>query len=302
MKQIEIFLNNNPTINLFIQISIYLIPLIIAAIYAYKDFKRNKNSKKINKTGWFVIFLLITSFIAATINFIGTNAQNEIEKNSRTKQLKDVNDNLSEEIIQSKTDLKNEIVNLKNENDKLRKELNSNSIDLNRFLKGSDYKQISIELYKYKKGQLQFYIYNKSDLPLNGAQLSFQDYDQLKKCKISKFKDSLLISGECYSNSLLAVEDNFSLNPNTSTTSTPFPESTGDLHFAFYCATRNSYTTRYCVFRKTKENKYVQSYIIYDSSGKKILDKGKDPLKLGKKFWKRYFYINKNLTLEKVEN
>ena len=301
MNIITTFLQDNPTIKLFIQVAIYVIPLVIASIYAYKDFKGK--SKKINLIGWFVIILLILSFVAATINFVFTSTEEEQEKLSRKQELKSVKDTLSGEISSSKIDLKKEIIELKIENDNLRKELNSSSINLNKFLRGSDFRQITVELYKYKKGQLHFYISNKSNLPLYDAGLSFQDYDELKKCKTSKARDSIVIPGECYYNAIIGVEHHFFLNPNSSTTSTPFPESdsNGDLHFAFYLTTRNTSSTRFCVFRKTGQNKYVQSYRVYDSFGK-ILDKGKDPLKLGEKFWKEYFYVDNKITLEKVEN
>ncbi|UWY30050.1 hypothetical protein N4T20_08915 [Flavobacterium sp. TR2] len=287
------FIIKHGLVNLIKSVSI-LITAFIAVFYAISDFKK-ENSKGLKPIGWLIIILVIISITITLLDFAVTN---KLQADSETKlDNKFIKTELS--IIKASNNntkkLQESNALLRSENDKLRHELSENIYKLSKNVKGADYKDLAFEMYKIDGKNSVIMAENKSKYPYIDGAFIHRDYNKFINCAITTKKDTIFTSRDCFNSSQVGYDPHVMLYPNSLFELKGIYEySNKDINVAITIGAKNSSVTRFSVFRKTKGNKFLQSYRIYGvKSNDKyyLIEKGKNELNLNDEYWNKYFRL-----------
>ncbi len=209
-----------------------------------------------------------------------------------------IKNNESEAVLYSKIDglktdngiLNNQLKSVIEDNAKLSHQLTETAIVLNNNVLGSS--DIDIQINNTKNTEFNFRFENKSDLPIINAQITIQNYNQIKKCPIIKETDNQIhIKYACYEQSFLK-HAKIDINPHGAIVFNDknFYFFKDYMNFAIQIETRRK-TVIYHLVYKLINSEMVKSYRIYELiDGKKIYISEVNPLGLDPEYWNNNFY------------
>jgi uncharacterized membrane-anchored protein YhcB (DUF1043 family) len=195
------------------------------------------------------------------------------------------------ELLKDKVEQQAKVIdNLMQENTGLYKKLAETALELNNNVIGES--DLDIQINTLKNNEFNFRFQNASDLPVNNAHITIQNYTEIKKCEILReTEDEVHIRFDCYQpnyikQSGININPNGAINFNTKS----FNFLSDYMNFAIQIETRKT-TLIYHLVYKIVNDKLVRSYRKYNLVGKKKIFLLEDnSLKLKDTFWKQNFY------------
>lgn len=205
--------------------------------------------------------------------------ENEITLNSKIDSLKTDN-----------SDLKKEIKTLSTDNANLSHQLTETALKLYSNVIGNG--DVEVEIKYTNSKEFHFRFANNSDLAVNDANITVQDYSAIIKCEIiSQDENRLQIKYDCYKDHFIKYAA-FNLNPHGAMTDLDknYPFTDNYMNFAVQIETRKK-TIIYHLVCKIIEGKVINSYRIYNLiENKKIFVFEHNSLSLEKEYWTKNFY------------
>jgi len=232
---------------------------LVASYFSFRE-KKSVNSKKGN--GYNIVLFLVIIVGIVTTFLSGLNSLNEKKESDRERNLSDSLNIINQRQLQIKSD---QIIKIQGENfDRIQKLNDSLSLAKNEIINlqkvinnnitgSSDPCYMVFQTSSDNKGYT--IIINESNLPIFDLTIYISDFNELLKCKNSKFEDKVVFDEPCYKKCTEILRYDFvnAGNSNTSNYYLPLDKNEGALEIRFSYKSNIEYLEQ-LVFRRAGNN------------------------------------------------
>ena len=235
-----------------------------------------------------LILIILASLIPgilAVVQYFENDQKEKLAKQNE-KELQTKIDNLN----QSNNVLLESVKQLSKDNVNLSRQLTETALKLNKNVIGGD--EIDFDVSIASPNEFSFRILNKTNFPINNANIVIQDFNEIIKCKkVNENDKQIFIKKSCYADNYLNYFGVY-INPKGMfyQQERKFPILNGYMNFTIYFETLKSYSA-YLLVYKVIEGKMIYSYRKFEIKNNKFTYVSEvNNLKLNDEYWDKHFY------------